>query len=109
MDILSALIAFSIAAALLTITPGLDTALVLRTAAVEGGRQAMLAGSGVVAGCLVWGLAASLGLGAILAVSETAYTVLRFAGAAYRLWLGASMRRQAFRRRAAEAAPGTSL
>lgn len=97
MEILSALIAFSIAAGLLTVTPGLDTALVLRTAAVEGGRQAMLAGGGVVAGCLVWGLAASLGLGALLAVSETAYAALRFAGAAYLLWLGAGMLRAAFR------------
>lgn len=101
MDITSALIAFSLAAGLLTITPGLDMALVLRTAAVEGGRQAMLAGSGVVAGCLVWGLAASLGLGAILALSETAYTVLRFAGAAYLLWLGLTMLKRAFRREAA--------
>ena len=37
MDTPSALLAFSLAAALLTLTPGLDTALVLRTAAVEGG------------------------------------------------------------------------
>ena len=44
MDITTALLSFSLAAALLTITPGLDTALVLRTAAVEGPRRAMLAG-----------------------------------------------------------------
>ena len=97
MDIHSALIAFSVAAWLLTLTPGLDTALVLRTAAVEGGRQAMLAGSGIAAGCLAWGLAASLGLGAVLAVSETAYALLRLAGAAYLLWLGLAVLRSAWR------------
>jgi threonine/homoserine/homoserine lactone efflux protein len=41
-------IAFSIPAALLTVMPGLDTALVVRTAAIEGSRRAMFAGSGVV-------------------------------------------------------------
>jgi threonine/homoserine/homoserine lactone efflux protein len=43
MDITTALVSFSIAAALLTITPGLDTALVLRTAAVEGAESQLTA------------------------------------------------------------------
>lgn len=91
MDALSAIIAFSMAAALLTITPGLDTALVLRTATVEGGRQAMRAGAGVVTGVLAWGFVASVGLGAVLTVSEIAYRVLQMAGAVYITWLGARM------------------
>lgn len=91
MDPVSAVIAFSLAAALLTLTPGLDTALVLRTAAVEGPRRALLAGAGVSAGVLTWGLAAALGLGALLAVSETAYMVLKIAGSLYLLWLGGRM------------------
>jgi RhtB (resistance to homoserine/threonine) family protein len=103
MDVTSALIAYSIAAALLTVTPGLDTALVMRTAAIEGPRRAMEAGLGIVTGCLVWGLAAAVGLGALLAVSETAYTILKIAGAAYLLWLGAGMIRSALRRRVAPA------
>ncbi|HLY72503.1 MAG TPA: LysE family translocator [Planctomycetota bacterium] len=83
-----ALLGFTAAAGLLTITPGLDTALVLRTAAVEGGRRALLAGIGVCLGCLVWGLAVSVGLGGLLAVSRLAYDVLRIAGAAYLIFLG---------------------
>lgn len=83
-----ALAAFAAAAALLTITPGLDTALVLRTAASEGPRRALLAAVGIAAGCLAWGLAAGLGLGAVLAASPLAYDVLRWAGAAYLVWLG---------------------
>jgi threonine/homoserine/homoserine lactone efflux protein len=86
-----ALLAFSLAAGLLTITPGIDTALVLRTAAVEGPRRAMLAALGICCGCLMWGLAASVGLGALLAASRLAYTALRIAGACYLIFLGAKM------------------
>jgi threonine/homoserine/homoserine lactone efflux protein len=84
----TALIAFVAAAALLTITPGLDTAMVLRTAAVEGHRTAALAALGIVLGCLAWGAAVALGLGVLLAASSLAYTVLKWAGAAYLAWLG---------------------
>lgn len=85
------LIAFTLAAGLLTITPGLDTALVLRTAAVEGPRRAMLAGAGICLGCLTWGLATAVGLGALLNVSRLAYGVLRLAGACYLIALGVRM------------------
>jgi threonine/homoserine/homoserine lactone efflux protein len=88
---LSSLIAFTIAAGLMTLTPGLDTALVLRTAALEGPRRAMLAGLGIGLGCLVWGVAAAVGLGALLAVSHMAYDVLRLVGAGYLFYLGARM------------------
>ena len=91
MDIATALLSFSIAAGLMTLTPGIDTALVLRTAAVENARNALFAAFGVVVGVLAWGLLAALGLGAVLAVSEIAYGVLQFAGAAYLMWLGARM------------------
>jgi RhtB (resistance to homoserine/threonine) family protein len=82
------LIAFTLAAALLTVTPGLDTALILRTAASEGGRGALMAGLGICVGCLVWGLVVALGLGVLLQASELAYTLLRWAGAAYLVYLG---------------------
>lgn len=90
-DPVTAVAAFSVAAFLLTITPGLDTALVLRTAAVEGGRAGMAAGIGVATGCLAWGLAAALGIGALLTLSETAFLVLKIAGAVYLVWLGGGM------------------
>jgi len=83
MTIGQALLSFTLAAGLLTITPGLDTALVLRTAAVEGGKRAMLAGIGICFGCLLWGAAASFGLSALLAVSSFAYNMLRIVGAIY--------------------------
>ena len=59
-------LAFLAAAAVLTITPGVDTAMMLRTATVDGPRPATLAGLGITVGCLIWGGAVSLGLGAKL-------------------------------------------
>jgi len=85
------LIAFTFAATLLTLTPGLDTALILRTATVEGKRQALRAALGINAGCLLWGAAVAFGLGALIAVSELAFDILKYCGAAYLAWLGLNM------------------
>ena len=82
------LLAFVVAATLLTLTPGVDTAMVLRSAAVSGRRTAALAAAGIALGCLVWGAAVAIGLGALLRASELAYSVLKWAGAAYLLWQG---------------------
>jgi threonine/homoserine/homoserine lactone efflux protein len=87
----TAVLAFSGAAGLLTVTPGLDTALVLRTAAVEGAGEARFAAFGICAGCLLWGTATSLGLTELLAVSKLAYNAVRIAGACYLVYLGILM------------------
>lgn len=91
MSITDNLLAFTFAATLLTLTPGLDTALVLRTATVEGKQQALRATLGINAGCLLWGAAVAFGLGALIAVSEVAFNVLKYCGAAYLAWLGLNM------------------
>ncbi|EAB2795587.1 LysE family translocator [Salmonella enterica] len=88
MSVADSLLAFSFAALLLTLTPGLDTALILRTSCAEGGKKAFQAALGIDAGCFMWGALVALGLGALLAVSEIAYTVLKVCGAAYLSWLG---------------------
>lgn len=85
------LIAFLAAAAVLTVTPGVDTAMVLRLAATSGARSAAFAALGVAIGCLAWGMAVSLGLGVLLLTSPVAYTVLKWAGSVYLLWLGAKL------------------
>ena len=87
-SIATSLMTFTAAASLLTVTPGLDTALVLRTAATEGSRRAALAGLGIVAGCLAWAAVVAAGLGVLLEASQLAYTVLRWVGAAYLVWVG---------------------
>lgn len=91
MTIVQALSAYVVAAGLLTLTPGLDTALVLRTAAVEGPKRAAFAALGINIGCLIWGAAVALGLGALLAASTLAFNVLKWVGAAYLLWLGLNL------------------
>ncbi|MFB0712519.1 LysE family translocator [Buttiauxella noackiae] len=88
MSVADSLLAFSIAALLLTLTPGLDTALILRTATVEGGKKAFQAALGIDTGCFIWGAIVAFGLGALLAASELAYDILKWCGAAYLFWLG---------------------
>jgi len=87
------LAAFIATAALLTVTPGLDTALVLRTVATSTPRQAALAGLGIAGGCFAWGTLVALGLGALLMASQLAYTVLKWVGAVYLIWTGIKMLR----------------
>lgn len=91
---MAALIAFTGAASLLTITPGIDTALVLRTAASQGPNAGVAAAVGICLGCLVWAALVAVGLGALLAASRLAYTGLRWAGGAYLIWLGIGLLRR---------------
>ncbi|SPX55660.1 translocator protein, LysE family [Klebsiella pneumoniae] len=88
MLVTDSLLAYTLAATLLTLTPGLDTALILRTATAEGGRKALHAALGIDLGCFIWGALVAFGLGALLAVSELAYTLLKWCGAGYLCWLG---------------------
>jgi threonine/homoserine/homoserine lactone efflux protein len=87
-SLLPSLLSFTAAAAVLTVTPGLDTVLVLRAAASGGPRQGAAAALGVGLGCLGWGLAAATGLTAVLTVSHLAFTTLKWFGAVYLMGLG---------------------
>jgi threonine/homoserine/homoserine lactone efflux protein len=88
MTILVALVAFAVAGAVITISPGPDSLLVLRTAVVVGPTRAFAAAAGVCTGLLAWALAAALGISAIIAGSTLLYHFLQWAGAAYLCWLG---------------------
>lgn len=79
------LFSFLFAITVLTLTPGFDTALVLRTAIAQGWQRAWSTAIGVTLGCLLWGIAVGWGLGALLMASEIAYNLLKWIGAA---WLG---------------------
>ncbi|MGN8161600.1 LysE family translocator [Pantoea sp. 22096] len=82
------LFSFLFAITILTLTPGFDTALVLRTAIAQGWQRAWATALGVTLGCLLWGIAVGLGLGALLMASEIAYNLLKWIGAGWLLCLG---------------------
>lgn len=99
MDAGTALWSFTLVVGLLTLTPGLDTALILRTAALGDRRQAWGVVLGIQTGTFVWGVLTSLGITALLTASHAAYTVLRWVGAAYLVVMGARMLYETWRRR----------
>lgn len=82
------LVLFILAGWLLNLTPGPDVLYIVTTALRSGARAGVLAGLAIAAGCLVHVVAAAVGLGALLAASATAFMLLKFAGAAYLVWLG---------------------
>jgi len=87
----AAVLSFAVVAGLLTVIPGLDTALVLRAAIAQGRRQAFATALGINTGALVWGAGAAVGVSALLMASSIAYMLVRVAGAAYMIWLGSKM------------------
>jgi threonine/homoserine/homoserine lactone efflux protein len=91
------LVSFAIVAGIITITPGLDTFMVLRSSIQHGLRSGLLASLGVNAGLLVWAFTSAAGVAAIIVASQEAFTVLRIAGALYLAWLGIKSLRQAAR------------
>ncbi|WP_433174757.1 LysE family translocator [Actinoallomurus sp. CA-150999] len=87
---ITAVLAFAGVAALINVTPGLDTLLVVRTSAGQGRRFGVAAALGILSGCVVWSVATAAGLTALLTASHLAYDALRIAGAGYLTWLGIS-------------------
>jgi threonine/homoserine/homoserine lactone efflux protein len=88
MTLAQALLGFALVAGLVTIIPGLDTALVLRAALTQSKLHAWASAVGIGTGALVWGVAAAVGASALLAASELAFTILKLAGAGYMVFLG---------------------
>lgn len=87
------LVAFAIAALALNLTPGADMTLVGVSAAKGGVRAGIAAALGVAVGCCAHILFAVAGLSALIGASQTAFTVLKWAGAAYLVYLAWSMMR----------------
>jgi threonine/homoserine/homoserine lactone efflux protein len=105
----TALWSFALVVGLLTLTPGLDTALILRTSAVGRRKRAWGVVLGIQTGTLLWGALTSLGVTALLTASHVAYTALRWIGAAYLVWMGARILRDTFRGRHAQDTEATAL
>ena len=98
MTIPQALWSFALLAGVLTIIPGIDTTLVLRSTLTQSRRHAYATALGIATGTFAWGVAAALGAAALLAASEIAFTILKLVGAAYLIYLGVTMIVASFRR-----------
>jgi len=101
----TALLGFALASTLVILAPGPDSLLVMRNTMRGGRRAGWVTACGTLSGLTIWALAAALGLSALLRVSHVAYDVLRFCGAAYLIWLGATSLGNFRRRRAGPARP----
>jgi len=106
MTVLDPLVAYALPAALITMLPGPDTAMVLTTALKGGPAAAVRAAWGVGTGLLVWGAAAALGLAAALRGSAIVHELFRWGCAAYLLALAVQALRAS--RRAPADEPATT-
>ncbi|MFZ5548791.1 MAG: LysE family translocator [Pseudomonadota bacterium] len=94
---------FTLAVFVLNATPGVDMLYTVSRTLTGGWRAGAAASLGVGAGCIVHTLAAAFGLAALMAVSAWAFSFVKWAGAAYLVWLGIGMLREAWSKRAADA------
>lgn len=85
------LLLFVAAGLLLNLTPGPDVLYIVTRALRSGVRAGIVAGLGITAGCFVHITAAAVGVGALMQTSAALFTVLKWIGAAYLLWVGVRM------------------
>jgi threonine/homoserine/homoserine lactone efflux protein len=83
------LLPFLAVSAVIAVVPGVDMALITQQVLMRGRRAGLFAVAGIATGSGVQAAAAAVGLSALLAASEPAFAAVKFAGAAYLLWLGA--------------------
>lgn len=79
---------FLVAAVLLALTPGPDTLYVLTRSVVRGRREGVLSVAGISCGLVIHALLAAFGVSAFLATSATAFSIVKYLGVAYLLYLG---------------------
>ena len=103
---MSHLAAFVGISAIVICTPGPDTALIVRNTLVGGRVNGVRTAAGIVTGIAFWTLAAAAGIAALVAASHPLFTAIRFAGAAYLVWLGIATLRGR-RHETAAARPGS--
>ena len=98
-ELIAVLPGFLLAVLLISASPGPAIAVILRRAAALGGRAAIPLVAGIEAGLFTWAVLAAVGLSALLAVSQVAYTILKVVGAGFLIVLGVLALREAVRER----------
>jgi len=79
---------FALAALLLNLTPGNDMLYVAGQSTSQGTKAGIISSLGIMAGCMVHIIAAVIGLSAIIAQSALAFTIIKYLGAGYLIYLG---------------------
>ena len=92
----SQVLAFTGIAALLTITPGADTMLVIRNVLARGGKAGILSTLGICSGLFIHASLSALGLSIILVKSANVFQIVKYAGAIYLVFLGSQSIRRIF-------------
>jgi len=90
------LLAFTAIAAVITVIPGVDMALVARNVLTHGRRAGYITSLGICCGFSIHAVASALGLSAILMVSATLFAAVKLTGALYLIGLGLLSLRAAF-------------
>jgi len=85
----SQMLVFITIAAVLTVTPGADMALVTKNVITRGRTSAFFTSFGIVLGCMIHATLSALGLSAVLSRSATLFEVVKLAGAFYLIYIGA--------------------
>ena len=95
---------FLVASALLTIAPGPDIVYVLTRGISQGPKAGIAAALGFATGCIFHTVLAAVGIAALIRSSDVAFNAVRYAGAAYLVWIGI----QALRHRASFSIEGAT-
>jgi RhtB (resistance to homoserine/threonine) family protein len=82
--------AFILAAIVFSMTPGIDTFFVLNRSVAQGRRSGFFSTLGISTGVLVHTFIAAIGLSALIAQSAIAFTIIKYLGAAYLIYIGVS-------------------
>ena len=101
-------LAFTLVAALLTVSPGADTFLVVRNTLRGGRDDGWATVAGICSGLFVHAILSAVGVSALLAHSAAAFFALKVAGAAYLAWLGIQSLRSAARKPEVAEPPGVA-
>jgi RhtB (resistance to homoserine/threonine) family protein len=102
------LLAFLGISALVIMTPGPDTAITIRNTLTGGRAGGVATALGVATGQAIWALATSAGIVALLVASEPLFLAVKYAGAAYLVWLGLQSLRAVFRPATGQSAIATA-
>jgi threonine/homoserine/homoserine lactone efflux protein len=81
----------------LNLTPGPDMLYIASRASAQGTPAGLVSSLGIGAGCLVHALAAAFGLSALLMMSALAFSLVKWAGVLYLIWLGVQLIRAGWR------------